>query len=95
MKRIALIGLVVMMAFVMAAPVINAQQDTKQQAPQGEFVCPRASGNAAGAPCPRYGRMGGGRHRMGGGCMMRGQATPANCPRYGSTANTDNPPIKQ
>lgn len=100
MRKMALIGLAVVMAFILATPALYAQQgspqpqqDTQQQQ-QGQFVCPWTSAGQAGAPCPHQGRMGRGHRMMGNRCMMGANNMPANCPRL--TNSTATPPaVKQ
>jgi hypothetical protein len=99
MRRMALIGLAVMMAFVLATSALHAQQAAQQQqeqqqqgTQQGQFVCPWATAGQAGGPGPHHGRMRGGRHMMGPRCMMRSNNMPANCPRL-TGADTTTPPV--
>ena len=99
MRRFALIGLAVMMAFVLATPVLHAQQEAQQlqqqDTQQGQFVCPRATAGQAGTPGPHHGRMHGGGHMMGPRCMMASGNMPLNCPRLTGTNNTTPPAAKQ
>ena len=90
MKKMAMIALVLMMAFVLSAPVVFAQQQTAQpqaagwncpmmsQAAQGGWYCPmmKAAGQG-GWYCPMMNQSGTGHGTMGYGCMMyRNQAQP-------------------
>lgn len=106
MRRMALIGLAVMMAFVLATPALYAQQGTQAQTQQpqqsqGQFVCPGGMAGQAGMAGPHHGRMGGGHRMMGGRCMMMGANNmpannmPANCPRMAGTNNATPPAAKQ